>query len=294
MPLAVQHNAAKVAREWTAAGVGCALADTVFNPLEVLKVRAQQATTPTSTVALARAATNTQGFIYGLFLPGLCATWMRGLSYTGFRIGLYPSVRDFALSATGSNASDRGNLGARLCAGAITGGTGALVFNPIDVVRVRMQASRCAYPSTARAFGQVARQEGVLAGLWGGSGACVLRATMLSGAQLATYDASKRWLLREGYFAEDAAPLHFSSSFVSGVVAQTVAMPADTLKTLAMSSPGGDGKGMRAIARRVLVKYGWRGFYKGYLAAAARQGPVMVLQMPLVEALRNIFGLEYF
>ena len=40
------------------------------------------------------------------------------------------------------------------------------------------------------------------------------RAMTLSGSQLATYDASKRWFLANGYFDEDAPPLHFTSSFV--------------------------------------------------------------------------------
>jgi len=277
-----------VAREWAAAGVGCALADTVFNPLEVLKVRAQQATSPTSTATLARESIAADGFVRGLFVPGLAATWMRGLSYTGFRIGLYPSVRDEALHIVGGDG-----FATRLAAGAITGGIGALVFNPIDVVRVRMQSVGCEYRSTVSAFGEVARAEGVARGLWRGTGACVARAMTLSGSQLATYDASKRWFLAHGYFKEDASPLHFTSSFVSGVVAQTVTQPVDTLKTLVMSSAS-EGKGTIEIARDIVAKHGLRGFYRGFFAAAARQGPVMVIQMPLVEALRSSLGLAAF
>ena len=91
------RGAPDVAREWAAAGVGCALADTVFNPLEVLKVRAQQRPDAVALRALAREAIARDGFARGLLAPGLAATWMRGLSYTGFRIGLYPTTRDEAL-----------------------------------------------------------------------------------------------------------------------------------------------------------------------------------------------------
>ena len=82
----------KVAREWAAAGVGCSLADTLFNPLEVLKVRLQTATMQYSAGQLAvkpsidriaREAVNSRGVIGGLLEPGLMATWLRGLSYTG-------------------------------------------------------------------------------------------------------------------------------------------------------------------------------------------------------------------
>ena len=281
-------HTSRIAREWLAAGVGCALADTMFNPLEILKVRAQQTSRAPS--ALAAESYAERGFVRGLFVPGLAATWMRGLSYTGFRIGLYPSVRDETLRVVGGDG-----FVTRLCAGAFTGGVGALVFNPIDVIRVRMQSHECVYRSTLGAFKEVAREEGVRRGLWRGAGACVARAMTLSGSQLATYDFSKRWLLQRGVFSEDAPPLHFTSSFLSGCVAQTVTQPVDTLKTLVMSKPSGDDRGAIAIAIEIIKKRGVQGLYRGYWAATARQGPVMVIQMPLVEALRrHVFGLEYF
>ena len=280
-----------VAREWAAAGAGCALADTVFNPLDVLKVRAQQS--GASARALALDAIARDGLVRGLMLPGVLATWMRGMSYTGCRIGMYATARDAATAATGD---DGDGVGVRVLAGGLTGAVGALVFNPIDVVRVRMQSMTCAHANTISAFGDVARREGVAGGLWRGTGACVARAMTLSGSQLATYDVGKRWLLRHGYFSEDAPPLHFTASFVSGVVAQTVTQPVDTLKTLVMSVPSGAGerKGAFVIARDLVAAHGVRGLYRGFVAAAARQGPVMVVQMPIVEALRKVLGLGTF
>ena len=278
----------KISREWLAAGAGCAIADTLFNPLEVVKVRAQQ--TNGRSRALALDAIRTEGALKGLLTPGLLATWMRGMSYTGFRIGLYPSARAEARRVFGDDG-----FAAKLCAGAVTGGIGALVFNPIDVIRVRMQSKTCAYASTMRAFGEVAMKEGVRNGLWRGAGACVARAMTLSGSQLATYDYGKKAMLSNKVFAEDAPPLHFAASFVSGCVAQTVTQPVDTLKTLVMSKPSSDSRGAIAIGMDIIKTQGIRGLYRGYWAATARQGPVMVIQMPLVEALRrHVFGLEPF
>ncbi|CEG01778.1 Mitochondrial substrate/solute carrier [Ostreococcus tauri] len=266
-----------VAREWAAAGAGCALADTVFNPLDVLKVRAQQS--GASARALALDAIARDGLVRGLM------DVVHGVSHR--------DVRDAATAATGD---DGDGVGVRVLAGGLTGAVGALVFNPIDVVRVRMQSMTCAHANTIAAFGDVARREGVAGGLWRGTGACVARAMTLSGSQLATYDVGKRWLLRHGYFSEDAPPLHFTASFVSGVVAQTVTQPVDTLKTLVMSVPSGAGerKGAFVVARDLVAAHGVRGLYRGFVAAAARQGPVMVIQMPIVEALRKVLGLGTF
>jgi solute carrier family 25 uncoupling protein 8/9 len=106
-------------REWLAASMGCTIADAMFNPLEVLKVRRQMlarrasSTTasnaaaaaatasatapPTGTLALARDAIKSRGLANGLWLPGLEATCYRAFSYTGFRIGMYPSGASHAL-----------------------------------------------------------------------------------------------------------------------------------------------------------------------------------------------------
>ena len=48
-------------------------------------------------------------------------------------------------------------------AGATTGAVGAAVFNPIDVVRIRMQGPT-PYASTVGAFGAIAAAEGVREG----------------------------------------------------------------------------------------------------------------------------------
>lgn len=291
-------------REWLAASCGCTIADTIFNPLEVLKVRKQIAMSASSagggapsatSTALARAAIAEKGFARGLWLPGLEATMYRAFSYTGFRIGLYPTVRN-AIVESGS-FGDADSVSCRIAAGATTGAVGSAIFNPIDVVRIRMQGAN-PYPSTLGAFGAIAREEGVL-GLWRGIDVCMARAALLSGSQLATYDTTKRWMKDRGVMHEGPA-LHFTASFVSGVVAQTVTQPVDTLKTLVMANGGnrgngrGNGSGTLATLGKLLARSGPIGLYRGYWPAMARQGPVMVIQMPIVEQFRKALGLDYF
>ena len=276
-------------KEWAAAGLGCCLADTVFNPLEVLKTRRQiilstqkaACTSSAGLVALASTHVRAEGLWKGLWEPGLLATWMRGMSYTGFRIGLYPTVR---------TALGRDDLIGRLLAGGVTGGVGALLFAPADVVRIRMQGPN-PYGSTLGAFRTVASAEGVLA-LWRGVGASALRACLLSSTQLATYDTCKRVFKDKDLFAEGPG-LHITASMLSGFAAQTVVMPADVLRTLVMSGARASDGGTLATLRALVREGGMRALYRGYLPALARQGPVMVVQMPLVEQLRRLFGLDY-
>jgi solute carrier family 25 uncoupling protein 8/9 len=288
-------------REWLSASLGCAVADTIFNPLEVLKVRRQVAmgsagasvsAVPASTIALARAAIKDKGVYRGLWHPGLEATIYRAFSYTGFRIGMYPAVRDAVVETR--FFGDSNSIAARVVAGAGTGAIGSALFNPIDVVRIRMQGPT-PYKSTASAFIEIARRDGV-AGLWRGWGVCMTRAATLSGSQLATYDTVKKKLRSdssESFFREGPI-LHFTASLCSGVVAQTVTQPADTLKTLVMAQSGSRRENALAAFFSLLKKSGPSALYRGFWPAAARQGPVMVIQMPIVEQFRKAMGLEYF
>jgi solute carrier family 25 uncoupling protein 8/9 len=204
------------------------------------------------------------------------------MSYTGFRIGLYPTVR---------TALGRDDLLGRLIAGGITGGVGAVLFAPADVVRIRMQGPT-PYGSTLTAFYTVASTEGVLA-LWKGVSASALRACFLSATQLATYDSSKRVFKDKGLFVEGPG-LHITASLLSGFAAQTVVMPFDVLRTVVMSGARASDGGTFATLRALVREGGVRALYRGYLPALARQGPVMVVQMPIVEQLRGLVGLDFF
>ena len=300
-PASVYALGSRWQREWLAASCGCTIADTIFNPLEVLKVRKQIAMSASSagggapsatSMALARAAIAEKGVARGLWLPGLEATMYRAFSYTGFRIGLYPTVRNAIVDS--GTFGDADSVTCRIAAGATTGAVGSAIFNPIDVVRIRMQGAN-PYPSTLGAFRAIAREEGAL-GLWRGIDVCMARAALLSGSQLATYDTTKRWMKDRGVMHEGPA-LHFTASFVSGVVAQTVTQPVDTLKTLVMANGGagkGNGGGTLATLGKLLARSGPIGLYRGYWPAMARQGPVMLIQMPIVEQFRKALGLDYF
>ena len=292
-------------REMLAAGLGCAIADGALNGLEVTKVKMQLDVSqcyPKSTVGTIRQCVAEDGAVSGLMLPGLSATFLRAMTYVAFRVGTYPTVRDAVCGGDGG-----ATLANRVLAGAITGGVGSMIFCPIDVVRVRMQADApgchartfgsngvlktglragqpVRYPTTLGAFGRIVSTEG-LGGLYRGSGATVARATMLSGSQLGSYDylksSAKELLgLREG------PVLHLSCSLLSGLIAQTVIQPVDTARSHIMAS--------RTSTVAMVRANGLAWFYRGFSAACLRQGPIMVMQMPLTEQIRLLMGVGAF
>lgn len=271
----------RLACECLAAGLGGAIADGMFNPLAVLQVRAQlQPAVPL--VDIARDAVAQGGFLRGLWRPGLAAVCLRALTYSGFRVGCYPVVR--------KNLPGDGFC-TKLCAGCMTGGIGAGLFAPFELVRVRMISAK-PYSSTLKAFLGIGCDEGVFS-LWRGAHTFLVSRAVYSATQLATYETAKQFLLRKQVFKEEGVATHFAASFMSGLCGAFVCHPIDTVKTVYMDT--------RQSSRSVLVTFselvangGISRLYKGLLPSLAMRGPMIVVFMPLVEQLRyHVFGLEF-
>lgn len=285
-------------REMGAAGPGCAAANGLLNCFEVAKVKLQLHSVrkpvyniPT-TVGVMTQIAREEGIWRGLVMPGLGASLTRSMLYGAYRVGLYPSIRDWV------SGEDDHALQHRMLSGMITGGLGSMLSCPLDVVRTRMQADSgilkngiyktglrrgepVRYRNMVSAFVTIWKQEGLGRGLYRGSSVTVARASLLNGSQLASYDTLKRTLQwEEGPF------LHVSCALVSGIIAQTTIMPIDTVKSHMML-----GNGWKTVGETVR-RNGPLWFFRGYLPACAGQGLIMVLQMPLIEEFRRLLGVR--
>ena len=305
-----------MAKEVMAAGIGCAIADSLFNPLEIVKVRLQVNGGNGSVISASRikdeifAIIRTEG-ISDLWTPGLLPTFLRGLLYAGSRIGMYPTVRnliDDNVTSTATKVNDvtkrDSHFMTKLLAGAICGAVGSFIFSPLDLIRINFQRNPKAYPSTRLAFYQIYKNDG-FRGLWSGSSATVLRATLLSGCQLSIYDQIKNFASTVdggaehrgiGSWLDEGPILHASASILSGVIAQAIIMPVDTLKTkmmvkgreiafdpnkICVSSAIGNPSALSLLSASsmILREGGIAGFYRGFAPALLRQGPCILLQV---------------
>ena len=292
--------ATDLARSIAAGSLAAGFTASIFNPLEVVKTRLQlQESAGTTklydgfTHAIRRIAA--EDGLLRLWQHGWTGFVMRDISYSGIRMGAYPMVR---ATLSGGVHEDEIGLLTKIASGCCTGAFGSALANPWDVVRVRMQneggvvdpksgllrtgpaAGRL--PSHANGFvalRDIARSEGVLAGLWRGTSATMARAAMLSGSQLAAYDHSKHHLKRAGVL-EEGTLLHVTAALISGVVATTACNPADVVKSRLMK------EGSREIysnAYEVVIwtlrSEGPRGFMRGWMPAYARAGPTFFIQV---------------
>ena len=234
-----------VAREMFAAGPGCAVANGLLNGFETTKVKMQlhNKANPVyhnlTTAGVMRQIIREEGLVRGLLMPGLSASLTRSMLYGAYRVGLYSTTRDYL-------ASNNPTLVDRILSGMFTGALGAVLTCPLDVVRTRMQADAgvtrngvyvtglrkgksVRYDSLYSSFRTIMKQEGLQEGLYRGASVTVIRASLLNGSQLASYDTLKRHL---GW--DEGPTLHVFCAFASGVIAQTVIMPIDTIKSCMM------------------------------------------------------------
>lgn len=126
--------------------------------------------------------------------------------------------------------------------------------------------------------------------LFSGGSTATLRGGFMTIGQIAFYDQIKSLLLKTSYF-NDNLMTHFTASLMAGMIATTLTQPIDVLKTLTMSAKPGEFTGMKDIIRRA-AKHGPLGFFKGYVPAFLRVGPITVLTFVILEQLRLHFGHE--
>jgi len=162
---------------------------------------------------------------------GLSASLGRQAVFSTLRHGTYNVARD--------QRPDM-NLLQQIVVASCIGGVSAFVANPCDVILVRMQAdghwpegSRRGYSGLFDGLRRTAAEEGIVT-LWRGCTPTVLRACLVTAAQLPSYGLAKSWLLSSSHFA-DSTSTHFLASTCSGLVATVVTCPVDVVKTRIMN-----------------------------------------------------------
>ena len=277
-----------LAREWLAAGLANALTSGLLQPFDVAKTRMQLGSS-SSTLRGTLAVMWGQGGLRGLYWPGLTASMLREMLSSGPRAGFYSPMRGYYARMLGSSSEDPRP---KILAALTTGTLGALLANPLDIVKVRLMRNPNAYTSTLGALPAIARVEG-LGGLYRGLLPSTLRGAAIAVGELATYDMAKTSLGRV-LGVEDGPALHVAASLVTGVVASVVAAPFDVIKSRAMASD------TRVVTIRSAVADMMREpgggplvLFRGVLPAYLRLGPHALICFPVFEQMRRLFGLEY-
>jgi len=244
-------SAADFAIHLACGSTACCAADALCLPLDMIKVRMQlqnELLPPTATrlgvVAMSSRILKTEGWL--AFYDGFAAAMMRQASYGGMSFVLYARARD-VINPEGESAT--APLWSRIAAGVVAGAASSSLANPIDVVKVRLQADgrlrlqgkAARYRSTLHAFGSIARQEG-LGAFYRGVLPNVQRASVVCGVGVSAYDHTKQTVLRAMGETESLSA-RFLAAMIGGVMTALAGTPFDVAKVRMMNEhqPAADG-----------------------------------------------------
>ncbi|KAJ6645622.1 Mitochondrial substrate carrier family protein ucpB [Pseudolycoriella hygida] len=210
---------------------------------------------------------------------------LRDVTYSGTRIYLYEPFKKLFGGGV--------YLHEKILAGIFAGATSSVVATPLDVVKIRLQVKGDQrYRGLTHGLIEVGKTEG-LAGLYKGWEPTMIRAAVLTGSQISSYDQIKKVLITNGYMEEGLA-LHTVASFFAGLICTITASPVDVIKTRYQNTPAHLGiySGVFDCFVKSVKAEGVYGLYKGFLPNWMRLGPHSVISLLMYDNMCITFGLK--
>ncbi|KAK7695047.1 hypothetical protein QCA50_002235 [Cerrena zonata] len=293
-------------------GIAACVAVTFSNPAEVAKTRLQ---------LQGELAKDGGKKVYRNVLDVFVKTWkhegvrgiQRGLGpaycyqilLNGSRLGFYEPIRHTINRFVGLKPTDQMPV-TSVISGAASGAVGAVLGNPLFMIKARIQAYSPALPVGAQhnyknyfdALRTIFGQQG-WRGLVRGVDAAVLRTSMGSSVQLPTYNWTKNLLVSHGISAPDSIWTYLASSSVSGTCVLIMMQPADTTLTRMYNQPTRvlpNGKHVGVLYKnpidclwKTAKAEGVLGWYKGSTAHFLRIAPHTIITLTANDMIINLY-----
>mmetsp|Transcript_31961 Transcript_31961/g.51623 ORF Transcript_31961/g.51623 Transcript_31961/m.51623 type:complete len:361 (+) Transcript_31961:57-1139(+) len=228
-------------------------------------------------------------------MKGLPAAFFREGSKNVFRLGCYEPV----LNVLHRDPSTKPPIWKKMIAGAISGSTGAVVSNPFEITKTRLQSQAAdviatgyqhRYKNMWDALSGVAKREGIQ-GLFRGSKTSVIRSSMGTSTTIPAY-TTLRDLLRPRL--GDNAATDALASIVSAIITGFVINPVDVIRTRIYNqglNPDGTGKLYKNALDacvKIVASEGPSALMKGLGPSLLRIGPHVVLTFVLLEQFKRM------
>ncbi|XP_026318425.1 mitochondrial 2-oxoglutarate/malate carrier protein-like [Hyposmocoma kahamanoa] len=266
-------------------GAAGMMATCIVQPLDLIKTRMQLAGMGKSSVAVTSEIVAMEGFM--ALYNGLSAGLLRQATYGTTRLGVFNYLFD---SYKERNQGVAPGFVQKTMLGTVSGGIGAFIGTPTEVVLIRMTADgrlperqRRNYSSVFEALSRIVKEEGVLK-LWRGAAPTVFRAMVVNAAQLSTYTQAREMMLVS---ISDGILLHFSASMVAGLVTAIASLPVDIAKTKIQNAA--KGQSQMSVITNLIQNEGVLSLWKGFLPYYARLGPHTVLTFIFLEQMNAAY-----
>ena len=206
---------------------------------------------------------------------GMTPSFLREISYSSLRYGLFVPIQ----SALGNDEGRDPSVWKRYVAGGLSGGIGASISSPTDLLKARMQADTSPRPQRLMDHVRAIYAAGGLRSFWTGVGTTVSRAVVLGATNLGTYTTAKDLMGRKWGLLDDGLPLQAAASVVAGFAISLTTAPIDFARSRLMccASSINYRNGFHVLIN-VIRRDGLLATYRGFLPQWARCAPYTVLQ----------------
>lgn len=186
------------------AGIASICAGVCTHPIDTCKIRLQ------IQVPLANGTKKYKNLVHGIYVigteeglrngiyKGIGASCAREASYSSLRLGLYEPIKRMI----GSGPGQQNAMWKKFAAGGLSGAIGSAIANPADLLKTRMQASPPGQHKPLSWHVKDIYRSGGFFGFYMGVGPTVIRATLLNGTKLGTYDSIKHKIIDDGYMKD--------------------------------------------------------------------------------------------
>lgn len=270
------------------AGVSATVAQFACQPIETVKIRLQLRTATkfrryTSFRSGAQILVQREGVM--ALWKGMAPSALREMSYSSLRYGLFVPIKS-AIGAENASAP----TWKLFLAGGLSGGIGAAVSNPTDLLKARMQADASTSPTRMSEHARQILTSRGIRGFWLGAATTVSRAVVLGATNLGTYSSAKAWCARPEGWGLRGVPLHFCASVAAGFAIATTTAPIDFARSRIMV--GTTSQSAWSVLFDAVRREGALAPYRGFGAQWARCAPYTVIQYIVWEQLCLVAGIR--
>jgi len=290
------------------AGLTAIFTSSSFNALDCLRVRWQTQAHPlkTNIFQFASQIIHTEGFVCGLWRPGIAANALGMGSSAALRFGSYEQLRD-QLQALDSTSREVGkkSSSSMIAAGLISGAMAYSITTPFHLLKTCLQAERALigpdgrYCSGRRSGNfpssilcetrRIISTKGIM-GLYKGCLPLTIRGSLFTGGQMFGYDGFKSRCKETGM--KDGPQLQIYSSLVSAMLCTVMSTPADFVMSKYMISKRNEQR-MSSVMIRIYKSGGALAFWRGSSVNFVRITPVIMTFSIVYEQMRLFFGFTY-
>lgn len=168
-----------------------------------------------------------------------------------------------------------------IVAGASARSLAGLIFNPLSLLKARLESGLWGYSGIHGGLTSMYRTEGV-AGFYRGMGATMMRDAPYAGAFVMAYESNKAWYRCVSGLDDTSFLVNTTLGAAASMFACGITHPFDVMKTMVQVQP----HRYRTVFSAAQVIYSDRGiigFYKGFGARLARKGAMAGMTWALFE-----------